>query len=268
MSKRSRGKSKRIAIIGNSHIAALKAAWDSGAVRLPGWEPVFFGLPNATFDKARLGPDGRFGVAAIAARLDPVEKARALRINDALDTDLSQARAILRVGNDWGLVPLAQVVATHSVPGINDPGLPHRMSGAAFDAICGALAKATLPDPAFLATGVRVVTVLRPVPSENCLQEDSHPYLAPVRQALATSPTLAPAIDALTARIEAVHRENGCIAIAPPTEVRGETGLTQHEFSRASVGLLQNDHGSGDVLHMNGEYGGIVWDMIRDHLKD
>lgn len=130
----------RIAIIGSSHVAALKLAWDDLQHAYPDLEVDFFSMARGKFEQAYLRPDRSFGLPKhLRARLDLPKNARRL-------LDLSTFDHVWHVGS-WQIRPngFNQIIQLFNIDGLPATTHLHWMSQATYRACLDAFVQAALP---------------------------------------------------------------------------------------------------------------------------
>jgi hypothetical protein len=247
---------RRIIIIGNSHVGALKLGWDLCAGDYPGTEVTFFAVPGSNFAEMRLGPGRRFG---LPDGIDPESPAlkSTLKVNGATAIDLSAADHVVWAGYEWRQSVLASLLVDHDIDGIREAGAGSLMSRAAFDAVCAAMAANMVPGRAWHDwTAPDLYILARPVPSEDCLQVQEGGKRGRWHRALRDGTPFGPALDAYFDAAARVFADRGIVLMRPPVSVRAPSGFTQAHFSRGSIRLgNRRPHPDEDLQHMNAAYG-------------
>lgn len=253
----------RLVVFGNSHIGALKLAWDEMAGRWPGVSIEFFGLPGALALKPRLFDDRSFGLPEDGS-VTAAEIALCRRLNGRTRIGLSQADAALSVGYEWLPQRLAQVIFAFDVDGLVESGAPRLLSAAAFDAVCDALAAEILPDerwsgwsrPSFHA-------VFRPMPSEVIAADPAHRAWHGIR----AKRGVGAAFDRYRRRIAEAMAARGIGAFFQPQDTLSPLHLTRETYGRASVRWASDQpHPEGELFHMNAAFGAKCLDHVLGAL--
>lgn len=246
----------RLAVIGNSHVAAFREGWALVAAEHPGTTLAFFALPNAHLGRLALDAERRLSLPeASEARL----REAAMAINGRLSIELGSADHVLWVGYYWPFEALAKLTAEFSIDGLRETGgAPRALSRPAFDAVCDGLAEAVLPGAAWRGWVAPGLTVnARALPAETCLG-DARPALRYWRAAARAPEGVGAVAGTFLDRFERQLGAQGIGLLRQPQETLAASGLTAAGFSRGSHRLMSGAaHPESDHLHMNARYGAL-----------
>lgn len=258
----------RLAVVGNSHVGAIKLGWDAAA--RPGLSTVFFAAPGVQFRRLRMLAPPKLGLPADAPA---DQRARLEQINGRDAIDLSEFDVVLLAGRSGGIAQAAELLAEHDVDGLPGGDWPRaarqRLSAAAWAACCDAIADAHgLEPPEWRGwTRPRLFVLHRTRPSEVALRSSGDPSTRPWRR-LAQAPAkleagIAGYLDILEARLA----ETGIGLLRQPAASLAGTGLTREDMTRGSMRVDGSAaHGEEDATHANAAYGRLVWDALAARL--
>jgi len=244
----------RVAIIGTSHVAALKMGWDKVADQWPGTEVTFFAAPGKAARTQKL--KGRvYGYH----RAKPAPDEIIFGYDGGRTIDLAAFDHVLRVGDTLGEADLSDLLSRYAVDGISDEVKPLRMSRAAFDMACAALARASLPNPPWHDWDAPRLTFLaRPTPSTKCLRIDSDRY-DPWRDLAARPNEYLVAREIYYAHLTQEMAKRRIGLLRQPDETIAPCGLTDERFGDGAAGMIEGKAlPDEDCVHMNAEYGALA----------
>ncbi|QEW21792.1 hypothetical protein LA6_004004 [Marinibacterium anthonyi] len=250
----------RIAMIGSSHTAALRMAWDALRASDKPAEVSFFVAPGGIYNTLTMEDDHKFGLHGD----DPAQaEARAMveKLNGTLTINVSTHDHVVLVGQPFNSIDLLELLSQADVDGIRDTGADHLVSRPAFEALVGARVADMLPASWWRnRTDTQVTVVTRPRPSEGTL---GNRRLAGLQRDPAG---LGAALDWCSARARAEMEPMGIGLVDQPAITFADNGLTRAEFSRGSARLNDRAHGDDDKAHMNADFGALQWREILDVL--
>lgn len=239
---------KRVLFIGNSHLAAIKTAWEQAAPQ--GYDAEFFGAPQRAWQRMALLPDNMFGLS------DQGDYKRQREIteqaNGKAQVSLQNRDAIVIVGGFSAAEPLAQLLADCDVTTLRETGAPTLLSEPLFAKSLATLAAQQLP-PGW--TQPQTALLPRPAQAETCLTSTNSGYAHWHR--LAANPMgLTDAADLFDAALTATFAAQTLTYIPQPTETRSATLLTLAQYLAPGGGTQKGDEQKrGDHAHMNTAYG-------------
>lgn len=259
----------RIAVVGNSHVGAIKLGWDRVAERHPDLQVEFFAAPGIQFLRLKMLAPRVFGLPPEA----PEEQRKRLqRLNGRSSVDLSAADVVLLVGRPWGFSTAAELLAGHEVDGLPETTpkpASKRLSAAAFAAFCEAIAlHQGVPGPGWRGwQPPRVLQLGRPHPGEAVMDNYTVPEFRSWRL-LGRSPAkfaagMAVYFDALKRALAA----EGIGLLPQPAASLGPSGLTHDALMRAAPRLIEGEYDPDNATHANADYGVLVWDSLAAHLQ-
>lgn len=252
----------RICVIGNSHIAALKKAWDSGVQsETPSIELVFFGSHQDSLKSVYLS-DGRLSTRDESVR-------RALAMTTGLqdpELTLSSFDCFLLhalVNPNWPL-PYTLRLDQHAASNGSSPSL-----GLVQAVVAEKLHESVLAHMVdTIRSGSDLPIVVSPQPYlsvdvlEHPLQGRRYHHMA--RLDGREGPDFR---DEYQSALDGLARKHSLAILPQPTETVSKRYFTAHEFCAGSVRLSKQmdvEHPSDDFAHMNVRYGALV---LRDALK-
>jgi len=245
----------RIAVIGNSHIGAMKLAWRQIAEERPELTARFFASYGEMYLKCRLSEDHQYG-ALDPERFTEAELESLRQLNRRLALDLGSFDLVVNVGwPGFQIHELPGLVDKADIEGLSDRGEGPLISAPCFEAFLSDLVQGALPG-AFWRDWPKgnLVMVAPPRYAESVFQ----------RRAAKTPPDPAPQ-RAAKARHDALLAEAfagiGARYVAQPDETLADNGLTQIRFNRGAVGASVN-RSRDDPTHMNEDYGVLQWRRI------
>ena len=249
----------RVAIIGTSHVAALKMGWDRIAEQWPGIDVTFFAAPGKAARTQKL--KGRvYGYH----RAKPAPDEIIFGYDGGRTIDLAAFDHVLRVGDTLGEAELSGILSRYAVDGISDTGedgahdtgKPLRLSRAAFDMACASLARASLPNAPWHDWDAPALTFLaRPTPSTKCLRVDSDRY-DQWRDLAARPDEYLIAREIYYAHLGHEMARVGIGLLRQPDETIAPCGLTDERFGEGAAGMVPGKAlPDEDCVHMNADYG-------------
>lgn len=247
----------RMTVIGNSHIGALKLAWENLSALLPDWSVRFFGLAGADFRFLTLTDTRIFGLPD-NHKAPPEVVAAVKKINGALTIDLAGEDVILRAGPVKLMFNLIQEIAERDVEGLLDTGCPSVLSRANFDTMCASLFNTYRPDRKWLADGMpHHIVMAIPLPSEEIAR--SQAAEDEVWSRFARRPgDKRPLMGAIFQAYEQDLAQYNISLVTQRMDTLATCGLTKAEHARNSRRLSGSLHTEADYAHMNAGYGALV----------
>lgn len=247
-----------LVILGNSHLAALRAAWDAMQSHHPGADVRFFGGIAPVFAAMTLDDSGCFGLTD-PGLVAPEDLKKTRRMFGGTAIDLTDAGTVAIAGVDWQVWALFDLLDTFAIDplGSGGPDEP-RLSAAAFHAVLAALAEAALA-PLDWARRIAAPVILmpRPIPPET-LAEDGHATGARILRISGRG--LGPALAMLEAALIEGAAARGLTWLPQPAGSRAPSGLTAAAMNRGGLRLRRATEGTEaqDYEHMNAEFGAMV----------
>lgn len=256
----------RLCVIGNSHLASFKDAWDAMADSVSDFRLRFFGAPARELASLGLRRDLRYGPKQPAG--DPETEDLLQRINGATSIDLAQADAVLFVGRRPAWAALAALIAGRDVDGLRRAGARQILSATAFDAILDAIVQGCLPGKAWRNwTTPRLLMMPTPAPSASCLTSERALY-KPFQQIADAPDGVAQIYRTCQDRLTAAHRAAGITMIHQPGETLTPVFLTEKRWSVGARRLRNGEpHLENDHRHMNAAYGALCLETVFQALR-
>lgn len=242
---------ERLVVVGNSHLAALKLAWDAVPAAARPFPARFFGARRHGLDE--LAVDG----GTLVPASDHVREQ--LRFTSGGDDVIAVAgRDVAVVGHAVSVVPLLRLLEGHRLPGAGAAGAAPVSRGFLAEAAVDVLTNA--PGLALFgklrAAGARAILVVpEPLPAETI--REHAPYAAwwpPAAQLAALHAAYRAALDGLAAR-------HGVTILDQPAETIVPPAYTAAAFTRGSRRLtpgFAEPHAPSEPFHMNEAYGAAV----------
>lgn len=245
----------RLLITGNSHVAALKAAWDAMTDRPQGLKVDFLATIARYYPQFIMASDGRFGLLDESRLIqDHVELARSF--NDIVVRNMGDYSHVLIAGCYFGYASILEVLSEHRVDLIREtPEVFPRLSQAAFAAFAHAIALKKLPSERIkeFRPWCKVALAASPRLSETVFTSaKAYPYI----QSLARDCSGVRAALALTdAALDQAITAQGVRFFRAPESSIAASGFTLERYSRDSARIKTGK--ASDNSHMNAEYGAL-----------
>ena len=246
----------RVLVIGNSHSAAIRIAWNGLAEQFPQIEMRFFVAGGNAFRCFDLDDRGIFRcVTESAVSKDDLQRIRLQ--NDGLSTDCNWADHVLLIGRNYGEVTVARIARQWDIDGFPGSGSRQRLSRSAFDAFCDYVAKAHLPDRTWGKLTGKVTVAGAPYPSSSL--EEASLFLGAARpwKALLEDPAGFAEVSGVYDLFFAGALGQHGLHFAPqPVASRTALGFTRPEYVRVAPDKhMRNGVPVDDFRHMNEAYG-------------
>lgn len=234
----------RVAVIGSSHVAAIKSGWDEISADHPDQDVGFLAIGGHKFSAAVLDADMIFGLPEEMRRDTSIAKFSRGQL------DLRNFDHVWHVGI-WQapLVAVNALIFDNDIDGFEGDSLRHRLSRAAFDAVIDDLTRRAVPSGAwrnwpapqlwFSSAPHRNALILKQKRLQNRELRNHGPVWDTVDAALAVRMT-----------------EAGIRHIPQPADT-----LDAHRFTQAGYGTARKKAGTGDVdvQNMNAAFGRRMW---------
>lgn len=239
----------RIAVIGNSHLAAYQLGWHSIQEHYPGIQVIFFGSPTTSMRALRVESK------SLVPTKDLVRQ-NLVWTSGGLDHVPGDFDAYVLVGMGVSLVHLMSLLKIHRPPSFYDPADKEQqlVSDRAFSCFMGAtLGNSTglmVLDKLKLITGAPVIYAPNPYPSTRLLHDITYQYYT-------DGPTRAMVCDFYKGFLPSLVRR-GAVVFDQPFESVVDNMFTKDEFCRGSVKLkpgMSSLHRADDYFHMNAKFG-------------
>lgn len=255
---------KRLLITGTSHVAALKAGWETITDRPAGLEVEFLAANSTEFPYFTLNAEGVFGFHQ-ANKRSPKQVELARAVSGKLLQKVSDFSHVLICGQNFGQFQLLRLLGSYRIDGLREPDTswPY-LSDAAYRAFCLALALAPQEFPHDLVPGFAKLCKVgvSPSPRRNeaiLTDPDANPWFKVIGQ---FPDGMAEAMALADAEIAQACAERGATHFAPPANCLTEHGFTKAEYSRGFVRISGTN--PVDHSHVNATYGAIRLRAILD----
>ncbi len=258
---------KRILIMGNSHTACIRKAWNNMGGEVP-FEIDFFVaiVPHARH--LRLNRNLEYGDIDNSAprRITKILK----QLNGCTVIDLKKYDAIIRVGNRTFPTDLViELLDRFDVDGLSLRESAHRLSRNCF----AGMAEPILHKHAKRAVFNRkkgwddsappLIVAPAPRPSEKMLEEMANGLLRK------NPHPLSEALDMLDEKFSHEVRKWGVRAVIPqPPKAISSSGLTHNTYSQGSYTARGELHNDSDLTHMNVAWGELRLKQISDAVAE
>lgn len=254
----------RLLFIGNSHLAAIKTAWD--AAPRPGSDAEFFAAPQRTYLRMSLMSGNTFGLPTEG------ESQRQRKIiaaaNGKAAVSLADRDFIVLVGGFSAAEQVAQVLAECDVADLRETGAASLLSEGLFASICTALAQNALPESAWHHRhDAKILLIPRPATCETCLAS-TYPAFQPWHKLAANPAGALQGFTAFDTALTNLMADKSLTYLPQPAATRTPSGLTAHAFLAEGGGISPGeDHKRGDHAHMNTAYGAACVTQILAWLQ-
>lgn len=268
-------KGKKIAIIGKSHVAALKMASEAVSADYPDCELTFFAAPGPLFQKLELDPINRVFGAVREGILTNKKLSLLRKLNKTDKIALDGFDAIVLAGLDVKENLNAQVLRRFTIDGTNHSKPRRRLSMPAYRAMIAEMVAEALPAPGWRNwEGPQILATPAPRVAENCVELDNTIIVPPINvkswvpliERNLTQPEI------FTIYIEGLREgfaAAGITFVPNPDETYGKSGLTKVEFSRGAVNFrtIRNTGMDFDSKHMNSDFGALCLRNLLDVIE-
>lgn len=242
-----------ICCVGNSHLAALKLAWDSDASKHPGYTIRFYGAPGPNMRRVVIS-DGKIsaGDSELAAMVQ--------QVSGGADTvHVEEFDAFCLVGLELGFRLLSEILLHHL------PIAAFEQAHTTQDLISERCLLQCIDDSIEGSLMARIVASLRaqtskpivvcssPHFAEAALKLEDTRHLAPLQKA----GLLAPFVSLFDARTEHCLSQLGAAFMVQPADTLVKGCFSADHYRRGATKLLNSakEHGKDDARHMNQLFG-------------
>ncbi len=293
---------RKVLILGNSHVAAIRRGWTQIAGEFQSWHLEFFAGNSKLFNKMTLDENKVFGAHG-TTRLSPRQQtwltgmlgvrnvnrlerrlpldqdegsagysAHQLKFLDQVfgrrTVDLRAFEIVILVGRNVNEVDFLRQFEPYSIDGLCEEAGKPSLSYSTFSRFCREIAMKRLPEPMWHGWDKPRVAILPPpIPCSDCPEDDPR-YDIWARYGRDPLKGL-PFLKTYRAHVEALYREYGLTLLTPPDEVYDDTGLTRPEFGEAPTRLhpRAGTFDESDFHHMGADYGAIVLRHVLRQLQ-
>lgn len=258
----------KICMIGNSHVAAMRLAWDKVAAEYPMVEALIYGAHarNLVTVQADAHKELQFDgppLWSFRAGNDP-GRARSIPLGDS--------DAIVIVGCDFGPSCVFRTYKRYHFAGLNGRRkqaltrdyFKRAVTAAVDESAAGVLAKAIKA-----AIGTPVMLVPAPLPAESGFTDFDKTKMEPYRAAQDAGD--GPKLMEVYGEVCDELRNRGLQVMRQPEVTTASPLSSLQRYSDNSVRLRADDdalHPENDYFHMNEEYGSLVWADIIGTLRE
>ncbi len=246
---------RRLLVTGTSHVASLKAGWDTITDRPDGLEVDFLAANSTEYAAFSMNSEGIFGLHD--GSVVPPKQAELARVfSGTLFRRIADFSHVVIAGHNFGASAILRMLSAHRVDQIRetDHTLP-RLSQSAYRAFSLSFAMQQCPEQLISAFGQHSKVGVAPSPrlSETILTDpDAKPWF---HQIAAHPIGIREAMHLADRTIADACAVRGATHFAPPDSCLAPSGFSRAEYSRGFVrfsGGKKLDH-----THMNADYGAI-----------
>jgi len=251
----------RLAIVGSSHVGAIRQ--NDVAIRAahPGLDIAYFALPGAPFRRAGRDADGVFR----AHPAGPAEARLIERINGATTLDLRPFDHVWTVGHRYGLGRILRLYLNFDVLEGARTGRAGTVSAAfAAAATAAEIAASTARIAAQFGADPRLICTPAPYPAQSARQPGPH-HEPPLAHILG-HPDRAEIFAEFEAGIVAALAARGFGALLQPEDTRAQPFATQTRFLRDARDFRDPARQTADLRHMNAAYGMRLFQGFADRV--
>ncbi|HCP80060.1 MAG TPA: hypothetical protein DIT67_00135 [Octadecabacter sp.] len=251
----------RIAIVGNSHVAALKMGWDLIEKDYPHLDIVFFAsVGKAAHDRVLKGKVFGF------LNPEPSKHEIIFGNHSERSINLAEFNHVLRVAEPKKESLLSVVLENTVVDGWPKDGREHHMSQSTFEALVDFAAKKQLISPDWCNwTSPKVTSCPAPYPDERCVNHERPTRIARWRVLAKRPAEMLWLREMYIDKHRAWAEKHNIGLLIQPEETIAENGLTKKSYSEGSFRMDANKmETSEEHIHMNAEFG-IV--MLKKYFK-
>ncbi len=240
----------RVAIVGSSHVGAIRQASPRIEVEFPGHQFTYFALPGAPFRRMQVDADGTLRIGAATE----AEKKLSRRVNGDIHLDLRPFDHVWVIGNRYGFGRIMRLFLEHDVLDWAPTGRDRTMSLAFGTRVLETLVEeACARIEGRFGRDPRLVLTPGPYFSESALEKGEgfdrwmskifiHPHAATIE-----------------AKFEAAIRDRldarGMALLMQPPQTRALHLATRAEYIRDARDFGNLDRRLTDLHHMNAEFG-------------
>jgi hypothetical protein len=242
---------KRLLFIGNSHLGAVKASWDSKPPS--GFEAEFFAAPQRSWLRMGLMADAHFG---LGGKGYPQHRKITQNLNGKVAVSLRDRDVIVQVGGFNAADPLAAFLTECDIAGLRETGAATLLSSEFFTMACLEMAHSMLPEAGWHHRNDAAVVVMpRPASCETCLTSTYSGY-QPWHRLAANPSGISAVLNKFDGTLSSVFAEKGLTYLPQPAQTRTPVGLTAARYLLPDGGTQPGEEGKrGDHAHMNLNYG-------------
>jgi hypothetical protein len=260
---------KRVCVLGNSHLAAVKLGWNQRAAAHPDLHCDFFGAPKNGMAEVA------FEDGLIVPQNEAVRAAFAMTSGGRESVQLRDYDCVVAVGLGFSMATLIRrVYRDYRSDGHNFLDGDITLVGEdTFRQICTTmLARSTamwLAGHLAQAGVAQRVIVPQPLPSEDILDATDGEMDATLWQAAVREGDDESLAQTMTEAVQALTAPRLAILPQPPATRAGHL-FTRRDYAIGSVRLVagfEAQHAKNDVGHMNGAYGAAVIDALAAQLR-
>ena len=262
----------KILIVGNSHVAAVRSAWQKLQPEFRGIDISFFAAPLNIFSSFTLSENRQFGVLDVSGC--PSRTVNIIKLNSGgyLSRNFNDFDHVVIVGGRWGMPEILKIYSAY----LGENGYePHTNRQSRIETVflelCRDLVQRYFPQTALFECGHPNMHIIpaprrseRLLPTESNIEQfGQQRYASGKYLNLCNHNGLKELINLQSALFVQSVEALGMSCHPQLPETIGEFGLTKARFSDAPERLQTNLRVEIDNIHMNSEYGAL---FLRDFL--
>jgi hypothetical protein len=255
---------QNVLCIGNSHVGALRKAYDSDPDLWPDISFSFFGARGNVFADLRLGDDGVF---SLGNNPNPNDLKHVMAVNGDTSISTRGFDAVVMTGLNYKWDRLAHMIAMYDIDGIRSAGAQMRLSQAAWAEIMEQFISVSLPNENhwIYTLGMPAYATLRPLPNPKILLSSS---MERYQDRLDNTDGATEIFDSLFSELERRLAAKGVTMIHNPAGTSSNGLFTDLHYCKDPKnvdGELSTEE--GDTSHMNETYGKLHLDVLSETLR-
>lgn len=258
----------KVLVVGTSHSACLKEAWDARETRWAGQDVTFFAIMGREFKKLSVQDDLTFGPTS--PKNDALRESL-ITLNGAAEVNFRDYDVIVRTGFDLGEGLYRTLLSRFDVDGIIEGGKSgRRISQDFFETALRANFEDTVVQSDWADWGAdapKLMIVPKPAFSERVIDQPLA-QTTPWKRYLTLGDGVRQAREVFDKIMVQAFSEKGAVFLPRPEVALTALGLSKSEFSVGSsrLGESRGDHPEGEFRHMNAAYGALVLDQVFAEL--
>ncbi|MEP3055577.1 MULTISPECIES: hypothetical protein [Paracoccaceae] len=239
----------RIAIIGSSHVAAIKSAWDEIQGDFPGLNVSYLAIGGKKYRETYLRKDMHFGLP------DDMLQDETIMASSRILLDLSQFDHVWNAGV-WQVPQSAmnEILLSFNIDGFETTTFKQNMSHTAFESIVQDLVHRVVPGQQWHHWTTPKLWYSS-VPRRNAALTSRKRFQTMDLQGHARGWTL------VDDRLRVAMADVGITNIAQPADTMTHTGFTQSQYG-SDRKLIQTQ--TQDMAHMNTAFGKRMWQQFLE----
>lgn len=252
----------KIAIVGTSHVAALKLGWDEIASDHPDVSIEFLATKASNFGAFRLYGDLTFGLRKRSLQ----KKALLEKKYGKSSIELGKADAVLFAGVGSAFSRFSELISAVDVSGIRETGAPTLLSKESCDALLRGIVRDDLPEDSWRNwNGPPLFLSYPPIPTEDCgeiVNESAMQRFGDWSRIVNNPAGLRPLLSLLFDIAEEELAKAGIRFLRQPEETRTEIGMTRPELKTGAARVGGEEFSKNNFNHMNSQFGTLMLEQL------